>query len=184
MRAFPVCVTSLALLVVGITVGCSQPLPKSPDVSDAIRKSLDQAGFKDVSVAQDREKGVVTLAGHVAAEGDKLQAESLAKSLAGGQIVANQIAVVLTGAESDSKAVNADLDKGIEHNLDAALIQNKLHKSVKSAVKNAVVTLTGEVGSQAQRATAEKVASQVPNVKQVVNELQVKNQKATSSKGQ
>jgi len=31
---------------------------------------------------------------------------------------------------------------------------------------------------------AEKVASQVPNVKQVVNELQMKNQKATSSKGQ
>jgi hypothetical protein len=47
---------------------------KSPDVSDAIRKSLDQAGLKDVSVAQDREKGVVTLAGHVAAEGDKSQA--------------------------------------------------------------------------------------------------------------
>jgi len=31
---------------------------------------------------------------------------------------------------------------------------------------------------------AEKVVTQVPNVKQVVNELQVKNQKATSSKGQ
>jgi hypothetical protein len=31
---------------------------------------------------------------------------------------------------------------------------------------------------------AEKVVSQVPNVKQVVNELQVKNQKATASKGQ
>jgi hypothetical protein len=31
---------------------------------------------------------------------------------------------------------------------------------------------------------AEKVASQVPKVKQVVNELQVKNQKVTSSKGQ
>jgi hypothetical protein len=29
-----------------------------------------------------------------------------------------------------------------------------------------------------------KVASQVPNVKQVVNELQMKNQKDTSSKGQ
>jgi len=29
---------------------------------------------------------------------------------------------------------------------------------------------------------AEKVAVQVPNVKQVVNELQAKNQKATSSK--
>ena len=178
------CLASLALLVVGILVGCSQTPPKSPDVSDAISKSLDQAGLKDVSVAQDREKGVVTLAGQVAAEGDKSQAESIAKSIAGGQVVANQIAVVLTGVESDSKTVNADLDRGIEKNLDAALIQNKLHKSVKYAVKNAAVTLTGEVNTQAQRAMAEKVASQVPSVKQVVNELQVKNQKATSSKGQ
>ena len=182
MRTLPVCLASLALLAAGVLVGCSQTPPKSPEVSEAIRKSLDQAGFKDVSVAQDREKGVVTLAGHVAAEGDKSQAESIAKSIAGGQVVANQIAVVVTGAESDSKTVNADLDSGIEKNLDAALIQNKLHKSVQYTVKNAVVTLTGEVNTQAQRAMAEKVASQVPNVKQVVNELQAKNQKATSSK--
>ena len=92
--------------------------------------------------------------------------------------------MVLTGAESDSKTVNADLDRGIEKNLDAALIQNRLHESVKYAVKNAAVTLTGEVKTQTQRAMAEKVASKVPNVKQVVNELQVKNQKVTSSKGQ
>ena len=182
MRTFQVCIASLALLVVGILAGCSQAPTKSPEVSDAIRKSLDQAGLKDVSVAQDRDKGVVTLAGHVAAEGDKSQAESIAKSIAGGQVVANQIAVVLTGAESQSKTVNADLDGGIEKNLDAALIKNRLHKRVKYAVKNAVVTLTGEVNTQAQRAMAEKVASQVPNVKQVVNELQAKNQKATSSK--
>ena len=182
MRTFPVCLASLALLIAGILAGCSQTPTQSPDISDAIRKSLDQAGLKDVSVAQDREKGVVTLAGHVAAEGDKSQAESIAKSIAGGQVVANQVAVVLTGAESDSKTVNADLDSGIEKNLDAALIQNKLHKSVTYTVKNAVVTLTGEVNTQAQRAMAEKVASQVPNVKQVVNELLAKNQKATSSK--
>ena len=69
-------------------------------------------------------------------------------------------------------------------NLDAALTQNRLHKSVKYAVKNAAVTLTGEVKTQTERARVEKVASQVPNLMQVVNELQVKNQKATSSKGQ
>src|ERR1019366_10145217 len=61
MRTFPVYVASLALLVVGILVGCSQAPTKSPEVSDAIRKSLDQAGLKEVSIAQDREKGVVTL---------------------------------------------------------------------------------------------------------------------------
>src|SRR5271157_3329570 len=99
---------------------------------------------KSTRVLELLQKGVVTLAGHVAAEGDKSQAESIAKSIAGGQVVANQIAVVLTGAESNSKTVNADLDTGIEKNLDAALIRNKLHKSVKYAVKNAAVTLTGE----------------------------------------
>jgi hyperosmotically inducible periplasmic protein len=48
-------------------------------------------------------------------------------------------------------------------------------------VKNGVLTLSGEVNSQARRAQVEKVASAVPNVQQVVNELQVKNQKAISS---
>ena len=52
MRTFPVYLASLALLVVGILVGCSQAPTKSPEVSDAIRKSLDQAGLKDVSVAR------------------------------------------------------------------------------------------------------------------------------------
>jgi len=47
------------------------------------------------------------------------------------------------GADKEAKAVNSDLDQGIEKNLDAALIQNKLHKSVKYQVNNRVVTLTG-----------------------------------------
>jgi osmotically-inducible protein OsmY len=37
------------------------------------------------------------------------------------------------------------------------------------------------VNSQSKRNNAEKVATSVPNVKQVVNDLQVKNQKASSS---
>jgi len=89
--------------------------------------------------------------------------------------------VIPVGGEKDAKAVNSDLDKGIEQNLDAALIQNKLHEHVKYEVKSGVVTLTGEVNSEAKRTLAEKVATGVPNVQQVVNDLQVKNQKATSS---
>ena len=85
------------------------------------------------------------------------------------------------GGESEAKTVNSDLDKGIDKNLDAALIQNKLHKGVKYDVKTGVVTLTGEVNSQSKRAQVEQVASTVPNVRQVVNELQVKDQKASST---
>jgi osmotically-inducible protein OsmY len=52
---------------------------------------------------------------------------------------------------------------------------------VKYDVKNGVFTLNGKVNSQSKRAWVQKLATDVPNVKQVVNELQVKGQKATSS---
>src|ERR1700732_1029117 len=82
-----------------VIVGCSGTT-KSPDVSDGVRTSLDQAGLKDVSVSQDRDKGVVTLGGHVPSDGDKSEAESIAKSIAGGQVVSNQVGVITPGAES------------------------------------------------------------------------------------
>lgn len=171
----------LAMVAAGIMAGCSTASTRALDVSGSIRTSLDQAGLKDVSASQDRDKGVVTLGGRVATDNDKSQAESIARSLAGGQVVANQIAVLPRGAEGDAKKVNVDLDKGIDSNLDAALIENKLHESVKYAVKNQVVTLSGNVDSQSKRARAERLAAGVVNVEQVVNELQVKGQKASES---
>jgi hyperosmotically inducible periplasmic protein len=181
MKSFKMFVTLVPALLVAALVGCSNTPPKSPDVADSIRKSLDQAGYKDVSVSQDRDKGVVTLNGSVATESDKAQAESLAKSNAVGQVVANQIAVRPPGDESAAKTVDSDMDKAIEKNLDAALVKHKLDKGVRFDVKNGVVTLKGDAGTQARRSAVEKAANEVPNVKQVVNEMQVKEQKATSS---
>jgi hyperosmotically inducible protein len=180
MKTIKLCITILIPLVVGSLVGCSRTSEKSPDVSDNIRRSLDQSGLKDVSVSQDRDKGVITLGGNVPVDSDKSQAESIAKSIAAGEVVSDQIAVLPAGAESESKTVNSDLDKAIDKNLDAALIQDKLHKGVKYDVKNGVVTLTGEVNSESKRAQVQKVASTVPNVQQVVNELEVKGRKASS----
>ncbi len=183
MKTFKTCLFLLAVAVAGTLVGCSTASTKAASVSDSLRAALDQGGFKDVSIVQDRDKGIVTLGGHVARDGDKAQAESIARSIAGTQVVANQIAVIPPGVEaSEAKTVNADLDKGIASNLDAALIMDNLHEGVKYAVKNHVVTLTGVVDSQEKRARAEAVASAVPNVQQVVNILQVKDQKATSTR--
>lgn len=170
----------LTLVAVGILAGCSQTI-KSPDVSGNIGKALDQAGLNKVSVSQNRGQGIVTLGGHVEADNDKSQAESIARSIAGDEVVADQIAVVPSGAESDARTMNSDLDKGIGQNLDAALILGGSHDGVRYAVRNHVVTLTGAVDSQSKRQGAEGIAARVPNVQQVVNELQVKNQKATSS---
>jgi hyperosmotically inducible protein len=173
--------TLLTLLAMTGMFGCSGASAKSPDVSDSIRTSLDQAGLKDVSVSQDRDKGIVTLGGQVATDNDKFRAESVAKSLAGTQVVADEIAVIPVGGEKAAKAVSSDLDQGIEKNLDAALIQNRLHDNVQYDVKSGVVTLTGDVNSEDTRSRAQKVTAGVPNVQQVVNDLQVKNQKASSS---
>lgn len=172
----------LAVIVVGTLVGCSKASTKAADVSGTIRTSLDQAGYKDVSVSQDRDKGVVTLGGYVKADGDKARAESIARSIATGQVVANEVAVTPSGAESEARKVNAELDKAIEHNLDAALIKAKLHKGVKYDVTNQVVTLNGTVSSQTKRARVGKIAARIPHVRQVVNELQVKRQRATESR--
>ena len=81
--------------------------------------------------------------------GTKIRAESIAKSLAGTQVVANEIAVLPPGYEDYE-------------------------------VKNGVVTLTGDVLS-GKATGAQQIAVGVPNVSQVVNKLEVKNQKATST---
>jgi hyperosmotically inducible protein len=170
----------LAIVIAGTLAGCSS-MTKSPDVESSIRKSLDQAGYKDVSVSQDREKGVVTLKGHVPADSDKAQAEQVAKSLAAGQVVADEISVLPPGNVSAAKAINSDVDKSIDKLMDAVLIQNHLHREVKYSTKDGVVTLTGEVNSQKVRDRAQQLAASLPNVQQVVNEIQVKNQKATGT---
>jgi hyperosmotically inducible protein len=171
----------VAVTALVLTQACSQAPTKSPEVAGQIKDALKAAGLKDVAVSQDRDKGVVTLKGSVPASADKAQAESIARSIASGQVVGNEIAVLPPGGESTAKAINNDLDDGIKKNLDAALIASAFKDQVKYAVKSGVVTLTGEVNSQAARGEAQRIAAAVPNVQQVVNKLDVKNQKATSS---
>src|ERR1700719_4432245 len=179
MKAKRMMLSVFPLLLAGMLSGCSAN--KSPDVTDNIRKSLDQAGFKDISVSQDRDKGVVTLTGTVPTDTDKQQAESIAKANAPNLVVADQISVRPPGNESEAKAVDSDLDKAIEKNLDATLVRHRLKKNVKYDVKNGVVTLTGDVPSQTKRQQVERLVASIPNVMQVVNEIEFKGQKATSS---
>lgn len=172
----------LITLAIALTLACSDRPPKAPDVAGDIRHSLEQGGLNDVSVSQDRDKSVVTLSGKVATEDEKARAESIARSIAGSEVVSNEIGVRPNGEESTAKKVDSDLDSGINKNLDAMLIQHKMNHDVRYDVNNGVVTLKGDVPSQSQRSSVEKLAGQVPNVKQVVNKLEVKNQKATSTK--
>jgi hyperosmotically inducible protein len=170
------------LTVIGVTaavlLGCAAN--QAPDVAGNVRNSLKQAGLSDVTVSQDRTKGVVTLGGDVQQEEDKARAEQVAKQQAGGQVVADEIAVRPKGDESAARSIDSDLDKGIDANVDAALRETNL-KNVHHSTKNGVVTLTGKVRTQALRSQAEHLAAGVPNARQVVNEIDVTSQPATST---
>lgn len=173
--------TVLIGIVLAITLACSDNT-KAPDVADNVRRALDSAGLTDVRVRQDRDKNVVTLTGTVPTDDDKARAESITKSQAGSAVVADEIGVRPKDEESTAKKVDSELDAGIDKNLEAMLVEHKMNRAVRHDVNNGVVTLRGNVPSQGQRSNVEKLAQEVPNVKQVVNELEVKNQRATSSK--
>jgi len=177
---FALCGVTLCLIAGGL-VGCSST-PKAPDVAANIRQSIDRAGIKNVSVDQDQTKGVITLNGRVPVIADKSRADQIAQSLAQGQVVANQIEVAPQGMESVTRTVDEKLDKAIGSNLDAALIQNGWDKAIRHSEKNGVVTLTGDVNSQQLRGDIERMAAAIPNVQQVVNTLQIKDQRASSSR--
>ena len=167
--------TATALVAMGLLAGCAS----TPQ--DNIPKALVQAGLKDVSVSADRTKGVVTLSGHVAADADKARAAQIAQSIATDQVIANEVAVLPAKDPGSTKTVYADLDKGIDNNLDAALISGGFKTGIHHSVTTGVVTLTGTVDTEAQRSQVEAIAKGVPNTLQVVNEIQTRHEKATSS---
>jgi osmotically-inducible protein OsmY len=172
---------STVIISAALMSGCARTT-ESPAVADKIRTALKQQNIKDVSVSQDREKGVVTLDGAVQAAADKARAGQIAQSLAAGQVVANEIAIVPPGDASQTKTIYADLDKGIDNNLAAALISGGYKNGIGHKVKNGVIVLNGSVDNEAQRDQISQIARTVPNVQQVVNEIGATHEKATSDR--
>jgi osmotically-inducible protein OsmY len=102
----------------------------------------------------------------------------VAKGAAGGWVVANEIGVRPEGVESAANKIDSNVDSAIEKDFKAVLIANRLDdQHIRYDAKNGVLTLKGDVDTAAQRQEAEKLAATVPNVQQVVNELDVKNAK-------
>ena len=168
----------VTILAAVFTIACSQQKANTPDVTDQIKDSLKANNLGDVKVSEDKDKGVVTLSGDVKSEEDKPQAEDIARKSAGGLIVANELGVRPEGSEGDAKKVDKNLDKGIEDNFRAALTESGMeNQHIRFDSKNGVITLKGDVDNPAQRQSAEKMAAKIPNVTQVVNELQVKGAK-------
>ena len=166
----------VSLLALGASLGASaQILGKGHSDTAAVKKALEQADVKDVNVSEDTSKNTITLTGRLHSEQAKDRAGRIAQSAARGRQIANEISVEPVGHESQARTVSSNLDDGIENNYKAQLAQSALDKeSIHYKVKNRVVILTGSVKSNEQRQQAAELASKVPNVRQVVNQLEVR----------
>jgi len=164
-----------AVLALGMTVGCSSQKANTPAAKDQVEAAMNQNNLGDVKVAEDRDKGVVTLSGNVKSDEDKQRAETLAKQAAPGRVIANEIGVRPEGVENQASKVDKNTDDAIENHMKALIAANNWNdQHIRFDAKNGVLTLKGDVDTAQQRASVEKEAAGIPGVTQVVNEMQVK----------
>lgn len=170
-----------AVLIGALAVaGCNKP--SHPDEKSAVNDALKNNNLTAVSVSQDRDKGVMTLTGNLDSQDMKNQAENVARQAAPDYTVANEIGVRPPGA-SEAGAVASNLDSAIEDNYTAVI---KAHaslndQSIHCSAKNGTLVLKGSVKTAIQKKEAEDLAKKVPNVQQVVNEIEVKSGKHSTA---
>jgi len=136
--------------------GCK---PKDADIQAAIQ-AKEAAGIT-VAVT----KGEVNLTGEVADEAAKAQAEVIAKAEKGAKTVLNN----LTVKSADAPVVIAEDLSLIKNVADAA----KDFPTVKTEVKNGIVTLTGEIKKASLITFMQRLSVLKP--KKIDNKLTIKN---------
>lgn len=175
-------VVLMAFLSLGVLVGCSSSKQaNNPPVKDNVKAALDQKGMGDITVDEDRDKGVITLKGDAKDDATRQQAGEVAQAAAPGRVIANELAVRPVGDEGTAKKIESNTDDAIESSFKAEVAAHRWdNQHINFNAKNGVLTLKGDVDTPRQRTEAEKVGAKIAGVRQVVNELQVKGGKAVA----
>ncbi|HTT00543.1 MAG TPA: BON domain-containing protein [Steroidobacteraceae bacterium] len=117
-------------------------------------------------------RGTVELSGFVDSTAERHEAANIASRVAGVRSVENQLQI---NGETRTTAVGTFDDQTITSNVRAALAANPETATprIKVSTADGVVQLAGFVDSNEQRATATRVASTVPGVRSVDNDLRL-----------
>lgn len=119
--------------------------------------------------------GVVTLAGFVPSYSDKYEAERVAKRVRGVKAVANDIEVKLaTGSERPDPDIARDAVEKLKRDLPYT------SQNIKVTVREAWITLEGDVEWDFQRRSAEAAVRTVQGVKGVINLIHIKERVSTT----
>jgi osmotically-inducible protein OsmY len=112
--------------------------------------------------------GVITLSGHVASFAEKFAAERTARRVRGVRAIAEELEVRLP---SDKKASDEEIAARAVHMLNWDV--SVPHERVTVKVEHGIVTLSGEVDWQFQRAEAEYDVRKLNGVRSVINDVVV-----------
>ena len=123
----------------------------------------------------DVKNGAVTLTGKVESEVDKALAEELIENLDGVTGVDNQLTVMASGKQAGDKD-----NSGLKDAKIATVVKTRLlfesevsGTSIDVDAKHGVVTLKGEVASDAEKDLAVAIAKNTDDVDKVIDKLQV-----------
>ena len=165
--------TAAAALSLSIGLGATACTATHEDdnTGNRVEKALEDANLKDVNVDYDRDANVVHLKGKVDSADQKQQAERIAETAVGtsGKVL-NELEV--EGMDEDRMET---VDDQIKSRLNDAVNANERlsEQNIDFYVNNGVVTVTGEVDTQAQREQISQLVKGTPGVKDFANELTI-----------
>ena len=172
----------MATVVIGFTMllavtghGFAQELPPNKNVLDSkLAVQVATALWSDLrfpgrQISVDAQDGVVTLRGKVDSEDAKKAADDILGRLEGVRKVRNELRVVPPDRRAEVDAADQDIARALDIKFkQEPQLQNAV---IDTRVDAGVVTLSGQVRSNAASARAVALARAVPGVRRVRNEL-------------
>ncbi len=162
--------TLAVVLALGVVLAaCSR---NSNDPKDRVDKALSDANIKGVHTSYDRDANVVHLQGTVDSADVKDRADQVATGAVG---TTGKVLDELQVQGMDEKPAS-DQDALIRDTLKADIQKDQVlqDRDVSFDVNNGVVTVKGDVRTPAEKERVSAMVKQVPGVKQMANELEIK----------
>jgi osmotically-inducible protein OsmY len=158
-------------LAVLITASLGGACNRGPDPKDQIERDLKSAAMNNVNVDYDRSNKVIHLKGAVDNSAEKARAEEIAERAVG---TSGRVANELTVKGVNDKTAD-DMDNPIRRELNAKVSNDRTldDRSINFDVNNGVVTIKGEVRTEAEKAKVSEMAKSTANVREVVNALEI-----------
>jgi osmotically-inducible protein OsmY len=141
-----------------------------PDVKENVENAFEREKVENVNVDWDDEARVLHLKGAVATDAEKARAESVATQAVGTSgKVANELTLRVDRTSADN--LDGTINDHVENLIDEDPVWTK--SEIEVSVNNGVVTLKGDIVSDADRKRLVDQVGRVPGVQNVVDSLQI-----------